>query len=83
MADFDFAAYAKLGLVDDDAIDEDALEDDEDLNAELAALDLDLLLVVAYGLILPADVLAAPRYGCVNVHASLLPRWRGAARLWV
>ena len=40
---------------------------------------LDVALVVAYGKILPADVLAAPRLGCVNVHGSLLPRWRGAA----
>ena len=45
----------------------------------LAALDLDALVVAAYGLLLPAPVLAAPRLGCVNVHASLLPRWRGAA----
>ena len=44
-----------------------------------AALDLDAAVVVAYGLILPADILAAPRLGCLNVHASLLPRWRGAA----
>lgn len=40
---------------------------------------LDVLIVVAYGLILPESVLAAPRRGCINVHASLLPRWRGAA----
>jgi methionyl-tRNA formyltransferase len=39
----------------------------------------DLMIVVAYGLLLPADVLAIPRCGCVNIHASLLPRWRGAA----
>jgi methionyl-tRNA formyltransferase len=39
----------------------------------------DVLVVVAYGLILPAAVLALPRLGCLNVHASLLPRWRGAA----
>jgi methionyl-tRNA formyltransferase len=45
----------------------------------LAELDLDALVVVAYGLILPPPVLEAPRYGCINVHASLLPRWRGAA----
>lgn len=44
-----------------------------------AALDLDLAVVVAYGLILPKAVLDAPRYGCVNLHGSLLPRWRGAA----
>ena len=44
-----------------------------------AALELDAAVVAAYGLILPAPVLAAPRHGCLNVHASLLPRWRGAA----
>ncbi len=47
--------------------------------AELAALDADLMVVVAYGLILPKAVLEAPRLGCINVHASILPRWRGAA----
>ena len=46
---------------------------------ELAALEPDLMVVVAYGLLLPKKVLALPRYGCINVHASLLPRWRGAA----
>ena len=45
----------------------------------LAAFEADLLIVVAYGLILPQAVLDAPRFGCINVHASLLPRWRGAA----
>ena len=39
----------------------------------------DVLVVAAYGLILPAQVLSLPRFGCINVHASLLPRWRGAA----
>jgi len=47
--------------------------------AELAALGADVMVVVAYGLILPQPVLDAPRLGCINVHASLLPRWRGAA----
>jgi methionyl-tRNA formyltransferase len=47
--------------------------------AELAALRLDLAVVAAYGRILPAHVLAIPRLGMINVHASLLPRWRGAA----
>lgn len=42
-------------------------------------LDLDVAVVVAYGLILPPAILAAPRQGCINIHASLLPRWRGAA----
>jgi methionyl-tRNA formyltransferase len=45
----------------------------------LAAAHLDALVVVAYGLILPPEVLNLPLYGCINVHASLLPRWRGAA----
>jgi len=47
--------------------------------ALLASLKLDAAVVAAYGLILPKPVLAAPRLGCINVHASLLPRWRGAA----
>ncbi len=47
--------------------------------AALRALALDALIVVAYGLILPEAALAAPRLGCYNIHASLLPRWRGAA----
>lgn len=45
----------------------------------LRSFGADLLVVVAYGLILPKPILDAPRLGCVNVHASLLPRWRGAA----
>lgn len=52
---------------------------DPEVLAEFAALDLDLAAVVAYGQILPQDALDAPRYGCLNLHASLLPRWRGAA----
>jgi methionyl-tRNA formyltransferase len=50
-------------------------------DAQQALRDLkpDVMVVVAYGLILPASVLAIPRYGCLNIHASLLPRWRGAA----
>ncbi|MCJ8138472.1 methionyl-tRNA formyltransferase [Falsirhodobacter halotolerans] len=47
--------------------------------AEFAAWDADVAVVVAYGLILPQAVLDAPRLGCLNIHASLLPRWRGAA----
>ncbi|ERJ17709.1 Methionyl-tRNA formyltransferase protein [Salinisphaera shabanensis E1L3A] len=51
----------------------------DDAFEDLAALEPDLMVVVAYGLLLPKKVLALPRYGCINVHASLLPRWRGAA----
>lgn len=47
--------------------------------AEFAAIDPDVAVVAAYGLILPQPVLDAPRHGCLNIHASLLPRWRGAA----
>ena len=52
---------------------------DHDEQARFAALDADLAIVAAYGLILPRAVLEAPKGGCINVHASLLPRWRGAA----
>ena len=51
----------------------------EEAQAEFAALDLDVAVVAAYGLILPQAVLDAPREGCLNVHGSILPRWRGAA----
>ena len=47
--------------------------------AEVTAHPLDVLVVAAYGLLLPSPVLEWPRYGCLNIHASLLPRWRGAA----
>jgi methionyl-tRNA formyltransferase len=52
---------------------------DAEEQACFAALEADLAVVAAYGLILPKPVLEAPRLGCINVHASLLPRWRGAA----
>jgi len=51
----------------------------EEAQDEFAALDLDVAVVAAYGLILPQAVLDAPREGCLNVHGSILPRWRGAA----
>lgn len=54
-------------------------EDAEATRSKLEALDLDVLIVAAYGLILPPWVLTLPRHGCLNIHASLLPRWRGAA----
>jgi methionyl-tRNA formyltransferase len=52
---------------------------DAEEQARFGALDADLAVVAAYGLILPKPILEAPREGCINVHASLLPRWRGAA----
>lgn len=52
---------------------------DEAAIAQLAAYQADVMIVAAYGLILPQEVLDLPRYGCLNIHGSLLPRWRGAA----
>jgi methionyl-tRNA formyltransferase len=52
---------------------------DEEEQARFRALDADLAVVAAYGLILPKPILEAPKAGCINVHASLLPHWRGAA----
>ncbi|HEY0336844.1 MAG TPA: methionyl-tRNA formyltransferase [Burkholderiales bacterium] len=52
---------------------------DGDVATRLSALGADAMVVAAYGLIIPAGILALPRRGCINVHASLLPRWRGAA----
>jgi methionyl-tRNA formyltransferase len=52
---------------------------DEEEQTRFRALDADLAVVAAYGLILPKPILEAPKGGCINVHASLLPRWRGAA----
>ena len=56
-----------------------SLKRDPAAQAAFAALDLDAAVVAAYGLILPQAMLDAPRLGCLNIHASLLPRWRGAA----
>ena len=50
-----------------------------EMAAKFAALEPDVMVVVAYGLIIPRPILAIPRLGCINIHASLLPRWRGAA----
>ncbi len=50
-----------------------------DAQAQFASLNADVAVVAAYGLLLPQAILDTPRYGCVNIHASLLPRWRGAA----
>ncbi|MFP4313123.1 MAG: methionyl-tRNA formyltransferase [Alphaproteobacteria bacterium] len=51
----------------------------EEARTQFAAHNLDVAVVAAYGLILPQEILDMPRYGCLNIHASLLPRWRGAA----
>ena len=52
---------------------------DIEIQQKLSAFQADVMVVAAYGLILPQSVLQIPRYGCLNIHASLLPRWRGAA----
>jgi len=52
---------------------------EENAQQQLKALNADLMVVTAYGLLLPPQVLQAPKLGCINIHASLLPRWRGAA----
>ncbi|MFQ2662408.1 methionyl-tRNA formyltransferase [Aeromonas caviae] len=69
----------ELALAHDLPVYQPASLRNEAAQAELAALDADLMVVVAYGLILPKAVLDTPRLGCINVHGSLLPRWRGAA----
>jgi methionyl-tRNA formyltransferase len=51
----------------------------EEIQTQIKALDADVIVVAAYGLILPKAVLEMPRYGCINIHASILPAWRGAA----
>ena len=51
----------------------------EDVQAQIAAVNADVMIVAAYGLIIPTTVLNMPKLGCYNIHASLLPRWRGAA----
>lgn len=66
---------AVLGL----PVEQPATLGDPAVQARLAALAPDVLVVVAYGLLLPPAILATPRLGCLNIHASLLPRWRGAA----
>ena len=54
-------------------------DDADQARVALQAAQMDVLVVAAYGLLLPAWVLSLPRFGCINIHASLLPRWRGAA----
>lgn len=69
----------RLALEQDIDVLQPATLRDVDVVAALAALSPDIMIVAAYGLILPQEVLDIPQHGCLNVHASLLPRWRGAA----
>lgn len=73
------SAVKSLALTQDIPVYQPLTLRDEEAQQTLAALNADLMVVVAYGLILPQVVLDTPRLGCINVHGSLLPRWRGAA----
>ena len=69
----DYALAREIPVLQPETLRDDAIV------AQLAALGPDLMIVAAYGLILPQSVLDVPTHGCLNVHASVLPRWRGAA----
>ncbi len=69
----------KLALEYDIPVYQPASLKTDEVQQELEKLQADLMVVVAYGLILPKVILDAPKLGCINIHASLLPRWRGAA----
>jgi methionyl-tRNA formyltransferase len=73
------SAVKQLALQHGLAVDQPERLRSAEQRARLAASAPDVLVVAAYGLILPAEALALPRLGCLNIHASLLPRWRGAA----
>jgi len=69
----------ELALANDLPVFQPASLKSDDALAELSSLNADIMIVVAYGLLLPKAILEAPRLGCLNVHGSILPRWRGAA----
>ncbi|NMM42492.1 methionyl-tRNA formyltransferase [Pseudoalteromonas arctica] len=69
----------ELALANELAVFQPASLKNDDALAKLNSLNADLMIVVAYGLLLPKAILEAPRLGCLNVHGSILPRWRGAA----
>ncbi|MEL0660439.1 methionyl-tRNA formyltransferase [Psychromonas arctica] len=73
------SAVKEVALANDIAVYQPENFKQSDSVEQLASLNADLMIVVAYGLILPTSVLTTPRLGCLNVHGSLLPRWRGAA----
>ncbi|KTF10933.1 methionyl-tRNA formyltransferase [Pseudoalteromonas sp. H105] len=69
----------ELALANDLPVFQPASLKSDDALVELSSLNADIMIVVAYGLLLPKAILEAPRLGCLNVHGSILPRWRGAA----
>lgn len=74
-----FSAVKEVALSNDIPVHQPATLSKPDEQALLAEYQPDLMVVVAYGLLLPTKILEIPRYGCINVHASILPRWRGAS----
>jgi methionyl-tRNA formyltransferase len=73
------SAVKEVALANDIPVFQPASFKQEEAQQELATLNADLMIVVAYGLILPKVVLNTPTHGCINVHGSILPKWRGAA----
>jgi methionyl-tRNA formyltransferase len=73
------SAVKQCAIAHDIPVYQPATLKDAQVLSQLQSLNADVMIVVAYGLILPAEVLKTPRYGCVNVHGSLLPAWRGAS----
>lgn len=73
------SAVKKVALAEKIAVFQPQTLKSEEAQEQLASLNADVMIVVAYGLILPQKILDTPKLGCLNVHGSLLPRWRGAA----
>ena len=73
------SAVKKVALAHDIEVFQPLTLKDAEAQAKIAAVGAEVMVVAAYGLILPQAVLDMPRFGCINIHASLLPRWRGAA----
>lgn len=73
------SAVKQVALANNLPVYQPATLKDENIQAQIKQLAPDVIIVVAYGLILPREILTIPSYGCINVHASLLPRWRGAS----
>ena len=73
------SAVKQVALENELAVLQPASLKDQEIQSQLASLKAQVMVVAAYGLLLPESVLTIPQYGCINIHASLLPRWRGAA----
>ena len=76
---FKISPIKKYAISEDILVRQPEHLDDVGFISELNNIKPDVIIVAAYGLILPKDILSIPRYGCINIHASLLPRWRGAS----